>query len=87
MGESPGLQEDWMLIKIRYNTEKDKTDSHLPAWRLLLDGKEVLAESIIIEAKSWTTVDDVGQGLIKWHITCEGTPVWDAEKRQCTIKA
>lgn len=75
-----------MLIKIRYNTEKDKTDSRLPAWRVLVNGEEQLAESITIETRSWTSVDEIEPGRIKWHISCEGRVVWDAQKKTCTIK-
>lgn len=63
-------------IKIRYNTEKDKTDPTLPAWRVLVDGVERLAESVDIQAPCWTTKDEISAGLFKWHISCIGRPVW-----------
>lgn len=76
-----------MLIKIRYNTEKDKVDKSLPAWRVIVNGQERLAEHVTIETKSWTSVDQISPGIIKWHITCEGQVEWDLEGRMCTIKA
>lgn len=76
-----------MTIKIRYNTEKDKVDKSLPAWRVLVNGKEHLAEHVRIETAAWTTVDEIEPGLIKWHITCEGQASWDSENRLCTIKS
>nr|BFD66478.1 hypothetical protein HAGR004_15000 [Bdellovibrio sp. HAGR004] len=67
-------------IKIRYNTEKDKTDASLPAWRVLIDGVEHLAESIQVDVPCWTTKDEVQPGLLKWHISCEGEVVWSEKK-------
>jgi adenylylsulfate kinase len=71
-------------IKIRFNTEKDKADPNLPAWRVLISGVEHLAESIKISAPCWTTRDEISPGIIKWHISCFGTPVWNG--RNCTIE-
>ncbi len=73
------------LIQIRFNTEKDKTDATLPAWRVLVDGVEHLAESVRIEGECWTTRDEIAPGLIKWHITTRGKVVWDG--RNCRIQA
>jgi hypothetical protein len=74
-------------IQIRYNTEKDKRDHSLPAWRVLVDGKEFLAESISIKTDSWTSMDEIAPGVIKWHITTEGICSWDTEKKKCEIKS
>lgn len=75
-----------MTIKIRYNTEKDKIDPTLPAWRVLVNGQEYFAENVLIETHAWTTVDEIEPGRTKWHITCEGSPVWNADRRKCIIK-
>lgn len=75
-------------IKIRYNTEKDKTDSRLPAWRVLISGVEHLAEAVEIAVPCWTTQDEISPGLIKWHISCVGTLVWSgANGRNCRIES
>jgi len=66
-------------IKIRYNTEKDKTDPNLPAWRVLVDGVEKLAESVEIKTFCWTTQDEISPGVIKWHISCSGAVSWDGK--------
>lgn len=71
-------------IKIRFNTEKDKTDSSLPAWRVIILGVEHLAESIRINVPSWSTQDEIAPGIMKWHITCSGIPVWN--DKNCTIE-
>lgn len=71
-------------IKVRYNTEKDKTDASLPAWRVLVEGVEQLAEKVQIEVPCWTTQDEISPGLIKWHISCVGNPVWN--DKICIIK-
>lgn len=71
-------------IKIRFNTEKDKSDPNLPAWRVLISGVEHLAESIEITVPCWTTQDEISPGIIKWHISCVGTPIWNG--RICTIE-
>ena len=74
-----------MTIKIRYNTDKDKVDSSLPAWRVLVNGVEHFAENVSIETKAWTTQDEISPGLLKWHITCEGQIKWDTARRLCTV--
>lgn len=71
-------------IKIRYNTEKDKTDASLPAWRVLIEGVEHLAQTVEVQVPCWTTQDEISPGLVKWHISCTGTPVW--KDGNCTIK-
>lgn len=72
-------------IKIRYNTEKDKTDPTLPAWRVLTDGVEHLAESVDLNTRCWTSQDEISPGLIKWHISCTGRVYWDG--RKCRVEA
>ena len=66
-----------VIVKIRYNTLCD--DDHLH-WRILVDGIEKLAYSIIIEVPTYTTRDDVWdpnrkEMVNKHHITCEANEV------------
>lgn len=75
-----------MDIKIRYNTDKDKINSELPPWRVLINGVEHLAEQVICETRTWTTHDMVEQNKLKWHLSCEGIAYWDADHKICTIK-
>lgn len=67
-----------MLIKIRFNTETLKSpEAQLPEWRVLYNGKEYFARSFLVHTKSWSTCDEIEPGLLKWHVTTEGTPVWN----------
>jgi len=75
-----------MVIKIRFNTDKDKIDSALRPWRVLLDGVENLAENVEIATKSWTTYDEISPGKFKWHITCQGMAQWDEDHKNCLIR-
>ncbi len=72
-------------IQIRFNTDKEKIDAGLPAWRVLVDGTEYLASSVRIEVPTWTTEDILPTGQKKWHLSCEGELHWSADV--CTIKA
>ena len=74
-----------MQIRIRFNTDKDKLDSSLPAWRVIVDGVEYLAEKITLKTDSWTSMDEVSPGRWKWHISAAGTIEWDASHKECTI--
>jgi hypothetical protein len=74
-----------MTIKIRFNTEKDKIDGSLPPWRVLVDGKEHFAETVTINTKTWTTLDEIAPDFFKWHITCDGRPEWDESGQKCVI--
>lgn len=75
-----------MDIKIRYNTDKDKINPDLPPWRVLINGVEHLAEQVIFETRSWTTQDIVEENKLKWHLSGNGIPHWDADHKVCTIK-
>ncbi|MFL5784539.1 MAG: hypothetical protein ACJ76H_08030 [Bacteriovoracaceae bacterium] len=76
-----------MLIKIRFNTDTLKiADSGLPEWRVIIDNVEYLARNVRIEVPTWTTVDEVSPGLMKWHMTTEGIPVWSEDRMSVTIK-
>jgi hypothetical protein len=75
-----------MLIKIRFNTDTIKDPgSKLPFWRVIYEGQEHLAWNIKISAPSWTTCDDIGEGVQKWHITTNGRIAWDSEKKNLEI--
>jgi len=71
------------IIKIRFNTEKEKTDPNLPAWRVLVNGQEKLATSVEIRVPSITTMDHLPAGQVKWHISCEGFATW--QDQTCII--
>lgn len=79
------MAEEIMTIKIRFNTDKFKDDS-LPPWRVIYNGKQRLAEQIIISTPAFTSVDEIAPGVLKWHITCEGTAIWDGVG-VCTVLA
>ena len=70
-------------IKIRYNTEKDKSDHSLPAWRVLVDGVEFLATEVDIQVASKTTEDVLSAEITKWHISCFGHLIWN--DKRCKI--
>ncbi len=74
-----------MDIKIRFNTEKEKSNPNLPAWRVIINGVEHLAENIQLKAECWTSMDEISPGKFKWHISCKGIPQWDKDKKICTI--
>ncbi len=64
-------------IKIRFNTEKEKTNASLPAWRVLIQDVEHFAESLEILVPCKTSKDIISTGQTKWHITCEGIVRWE----------
>ena len=74
-----------MNIKIRFNTDKDKMDQALAPWRVLIEGTDLLAEKVFIKTSAWTSMDEVAPGILKWHISCAGTPTWDDKHKECTI--
>ena len=65
-------------IKLRYNTECN--DNRL-FWRVLIDGKEHLAESVNFTIPVTTTCDFLAdKGLTKHHISCESDNlVWEGD--------
>jgi hypothetical protein len=75
-----------MLIKIRFNTESLKSpEKNLPEWRVIYDGKEQFARSLRIQTMSWSTCDEIEPGVLKWHITTEGIPVWNESENEVLI--
>lgn len=66
-----------MIIKIRFNHD-NKTDLF---WRLIIDGVEKLCTSVVIHCPAYTSQDELPDGKIKFHITCEAQKViWNDEK-------
>jgi hypothetical protein len=65
-----------MKIQLRFNTDKLRDDSLLP-WRVIVDGKQQLAEEVHLCVEAHTSVDEIAPGVLKWHVTCEGVAVWD----------
>jgi len=66
-------------ILIRFNTTH-ATDPGKRKWRLLINGKEYLAEEIDILVPGQTTVEKIASGEVKYHILCNGTVSWDGNK-------
>lgn len=64
------------VVQIRFNTERERKDGSLPAWRLLIDGVEHLAESVEIQVPCRTTQDLLPSGIVKWHVSCRGMVRW-----------
>lgn len=71
-------------INLRYNTEKDKTNAELPAWRVLINGVEHLAETVEIRTSSRTTKNLINGDLVKWHVSCLGRVEWTG--KHCLIR-
>lgn len=72
-------------IQIRFNTDKERVNEQLPAWRVLVDGVEKLAREIRVEVPMWTSQDQLPDGRIKWHLSCRGYAVWDEADGLCHI--
>ncbi len=77
---------DMAAIQIRFNTDKEKVSADSPAWRVLVDGIEYLAQTVRVEVPMWTTEDLLPTGQRKWHLSCEGEPHWDQPRGACTIR-
>lgn len=65
-------------IKIRFNTAYLPSEVGLK-WRVLCDGKELLAHDVKILVPSETTEDLIEGRIKKWHISCEGELHWDQQ--------
>lgn len=55
-----------------------------PAWRVLIDGQEYLAQNVRVEVPMWTTEDLLPTGQRKWHLSCEGEVHW--ADNSCVIR-
>ena len=58
-----------MIVKIRYKTDAKPGD--ILQWRVIIDGQEFHASSVIINCMSYTTRDLIPGVGEKWHMTCE----------------
>lgn len=72
---SGNRSESGMSIKVRFNTEWEKTAGGEYKWRVIVDGREQLAKSVEIEATCHTTEDVLPDGRTKWHLTVEAGEV------------
>ncbi len=64
------------LLKIRYNTENTGT----LFWRVVVDDKEILADTISINVPTFTTQDKLPDGRIKFHISCNYNElIWEGK--------
>lgn len=66
-----------MLVKIRFNTEWESTPGGEFKWRVLVDGREQLAKTVVFEVPCHTTEDVLPDGRRKWHLTAEAARVVD----------
>ncbi len=73
-------------IQIRFNTDKERINGELPAWRVLIDGVEHLAKDVRVEVPMWTSEDILPSGQRKWHLSCEGEAFWDSPNGNCVIR-
>lgn len=58
---------------IRYNTKCGET---CLVWRVIQDGEEKLASSLLIKSSVWSE-SSIDEGVLKWNIACVGTAVWN----------
>ncbi|HWY13280.1 MAG TPA: hypothetical protein VN026_18255 [Bacteroidia bacterium] len=64
-------------IKIRFNTENKGS----LFWRVLIDNKEYLANSVDIQVPVKTTMDTLEDGKTKFHISCNYNElIWEENK-------
>lgn len=63
-------------LKLRFNTENEGT----LFWRVLVDGKEILADNVFIKVPTHTSCDILPDGRIKYHISCDYSElVWEGK--------
>ena len=63
-------------IQIRFNT---KANGSPLVWRIVEDGKEILAEEVEINGTSYGEKSIVN-GEIKYNIACDGEITWSGNK-------
>jgi len=68
-----------MLVQVRFNTEWETSAGGEYKWRVLIDGHEHLAKSVVIEVPCRTTEDILPDGRRKWHVTAEAGRVLDQQ--------
>ena len=64
-------------ILLRFNT-KFTDDPKRRTWRVLVDGKEKLAEKVFVNAVGETIQEDV-DGVPKYHVMFNGHVTWDGD--------
>lgn len=62
-------------ILLRFNT-KFQEDPQKRTWRVLVDGKEKLADKVFIRVAG-ETVQEYVDGILKYHILCDGHVIWN----------
>ncbi len=62
------------IVKVRYNTKATENDPL--KWRVLVDGLEFLADDVIMQGFTRTSTDLLPEGIVKHHISIEGTVTW-----------
>ena len=67
---------DMALIQIRFNTKFKEAPSEDFKWRILVDGEEFLAKSLLIKAPCVTSEDQLPTGELKYHLSCRGIGQW-----------
>jgi hypothetical protein len=64
------------LIQIRFNTKFKEAPSEDLKWRIVVDGEEFLAKSLLIKTPCFTSEDLLPTGELKYHLSCRGTVQW-----------
>ncbi|MEO3402660.1 hypothetical protein AAFN85_02080 [Mucilaginibacter sp. CAU 1740] len=78
------MQKKVQLAHIRYNTNSDGQNL---CWRLVLDGEEILVESVQIEAPVFTSKDWIEPiGQFKHHISVRDCAVIIGEAGDALIR-
>ena len=60
-------------IQIRYNTKAGTTDL---VWRIIIDGEEFLANSVVIFGTVYSE-QSIVDGIEKFNLACDGMPTWE----------
>ncbi len=79
------MNKQFSQVKIRYNTDSNGQDQ---CWRLILDGDEILVESVQINAPVFTSRDWIeAVGKFKHHISVSDCLVQIDEEGTALITA
>jgi hypothetical protein len=71
------VMQDWNFFWIRFNNTAQNESER---WRLIVDGKEEIhVSSITINCKSWTEMNLLERGEMKWHIVAKGKFTRDSD--------
>ena len=66
-------------IQIRFNTKFAESPGSRLKWRVLVNGAEHLASHVKVCVPCETTEDVIEEGVVKWHLTCQGSAVWSGD--------